>query len=138
MISKNIIYVSLFILIGIFGSCQKDNIATDKEDVSIKKMVLKLETEINKNPEKLTKELKQRLKKIADNKLVFEGTVLNEKGIGLAGVNITLGNEHIGVTDFDGNFKLKVNEGQKVSFNYVELPQKNITVVKNKKYKIIL
>ncbi|WP_335966280.1 hypothetical protein [Galbibacter sp. PAP.153] len=130
----------LLMLIGILTSCEneQDSKVAISDQAILEQKIEEIEKEIKENPERLTPELKQRLQSLTETKIAFNGIVLNKEGKGLPGVNILLGNQRVGVTDYDGNFSLKAVEGQNITFSYLELPQKDVEVIKTKKYKIIL
>ncbi|MCB7480328.1 SusC/RagA family TonB-linked outer membrane protein [Christiangramia sediminis] len=57
------------------------------------------------------------------------GTVLNENGIPMPGVNVSIKDSQIGTqTDFNGKYSIKANSGDVLSFTFVGKKPVNITV----------
>lgn len=68
---------------------------------------------------------------LAQEKLI-SGSVLDENGIPLNGVNIILKGTSAGTqTDFDGNYNVKASVGQFLVFSYVSFETKEIEVTSN-------
>ncbi|MFT6868003.1 MAG: TonB-linked SusC/RagA family outer membrane protein [Cyclobacteriaceae bacterium] len=60
---------------------------------------------------------------------LFSGKVSDEKGESLPGVTVQIQNTTQGtITDFDGNFSLKIKLGDKVSFTMVGMEIKTVTI----------
>lgn len=66
-----------------------------------------------------------------NNVSYFIGKVTDEASMALPGVNISIeGKEEGVVSNFDGNFKIAVNEGEMLKFQYIGLPNKLVRVEK--------
>ncbi|WP_109853078.1 TonB-dependent receptor [Aquimarina sp. AU58] len=60
------------------------------------------------------------------------GTIQSEEGYPLPGVNVIIKGTNKGtLTDFDGNYKLEVNQGDALVFSYVGFETQEIVVTKN-------
>ena len=60
---------------------------------------------------------------------ILSGTVSDESGIPLAGVNVIVNdNERGTATDFDGNYQIRVGTGDKVSFSYIGFVTQNFII----------
>ncbi|MFH4963925.1 carboxypeptidase-like regulatory domain-containing protein [Gaetbulibacter sp. M235] len=67
------------------------------------------------------------------------GTVFDESGIPLPGVNITIKGTSIGTTtDFDGNFSIKANKNDKLIFSYLGFTSREIIISNNNSLSISL
>ena len=59
----------------------------------------------------------------------ISGTVSDENGLPLFGATVVISGTSTGTTtDFDGNYKIKTNTGDVLSFSYVGYQSQNITV----------
>lgn len=59
----------------------------------------------------------------------ISGTVVDNKGVPLPGVNIIIKGTSVGTqTDFDGNFKLKAKKGDVLVLSYIGYKTQNVTV----------
>ena len=59
----------------------------------------------------------------------ISGNVTDEAGVPLPGANVIIEGTSTGVsTDFDGNFQIQVEQGQKLQFSFIGYMTKNITV----------
>jgi TonB family protein len=66
-----------------------------------------------------------------DNASLFIGKVTDEESMGIPGVTISVvGKNEDVISDFDGHFKIAVNEGEMLRFQYIGLPNKVIRVEK--------
>lgn len=65
--------------------------------------------------------------------LTISGTVYDEQGERLIGVNIMVGGTTRGmITDMDGNYEIKVNQGDKLVFSYVGMEEVQVKVQQSK------
>ena len=66
--------------------------------------------------------------------ITFKGTVLDDTGLPLPGVNILVKGTDKGIqSDFDGNFEIEAIEGQKLVLSYVGFVTQEVTVMEQKK-----
>ena len=70
----------------------------------------------------------------------IKGTVLDENGLAIIGASIKAkGNSSIGtITDFDGNFELKVPQNTTLEISYIGYISKSLKIDEREKYKIYL
>ncbi len=62
----------------------------------------------------------------------ISGTVTDDKGLPLPGVNVLIKNTNNGTqTDFDGNYTISANRGAVISFSYVGFETKEVVVAQN-------
>jgi len=77
--------------------------------------------------------------KITVNKGPITGTIVDEQGETLIGVNITkLGSSEGTVTDINGSFTLDVEDGDVLVVSYIGYKQQNITVGPDTNYNIVM
>lgn len=69
---------------------------------------------------------------------IVKGTVRDEKGEPLIGVSIKGTTAAGAISDIDGNFSLKVREGEKLTFSYVGYTTKTVAIAGNKNLNIVL
>ncbi|NLI36974.1 MAG: TonB-dependent receptor [Bacteroidales bacterium] len=69
---------------------------------------------------------------------IVKGTVRDEKGEPLIGVSIKGTTATGAISDIDGNFSLKVREGEKLTFSYVGYTTKTVAIAGNKNLNIVL
>lgn len=75
---------------------------------------------------------------IAQNHPV-SGSVLDEQGFPLPGVNIKIKGTNEGtISDFDGNFTLSTSEKSVLIFSYIGYVNQEVTIGKNKKLNVVL
>src|SRR5690606_10748710 len=56
------------------------------------------------------------------------GTVIDENGIGIPGVNVIIKEKSRGVvTDFDGNYTVEVHSGEVLHFSFIGMETREIT-----------
>lgn len=66
-----------------------------------------------------------------DNASLFIGKVTDEESMGIPGVTISVvGKNEDVISGFDGHFKIVVNEGETLKFQYIGLPNKLVRVDK--------
>lgn len=66
-----------------------------------------------------------------DNASLFIGKVTDEESMGIPGVTISVvGKNEDVISGFDGHFKIMVNEGETLKFQYIGLPNKLVRVDK--------
>lgn len=77
---------------------------------------------------------------LAGQTVQVSGTVVDELGTPLIGVNVTnITNASNGtITDLEGTFIIDVNKGEKLKFSYIGYEEQTITITQNKKLKVIL
>jgi len=69
------------------------------------------------------------LAQLDPTKPVVSGTVVDENGLVLPGVNVWVEATHVGtITDFDGRYALNANEGDELQFSFVGYTSKAIVV----------
>lgn len=69
----------------------------------------------------------------------ISGTVTDDEGLPLPGVNITVKDSDTGTqTDFDGNYSLNVDEGAEITFTFVGFTDQTVTVGQQDSYDITL
>jgi hypothetical protein len=69
------------------------------------------------------------------NTKMISGTITDENGLPLPGVNIIIKGTSIGTqTDFDGNYKITVEKGQQVSYSFLGYITKDIVIGDKSKY----
>ncbi|MDO5977642.1 SusC/RagA family TonB-linked outer membrane protein [Flavivirga spongiicola] len=79
------------------------------------------------NNENLDKEIETIIKDVLQNEI--KGTVVDEKGIPLAGVNIIIQGTSTGVqSNFDGEYRIQANNGAVLKFSYIGFKTQTITV----------
>lgn len=67
------------------------------------------------------------------------GTVIDESNIPLPGVSIVIKGTSVGVvSDFDGNFNIKVEQGNILSFLYLGYKQQDITIESQQKITVVM
>ncbi|WP_242132110.1 M56 family metallopeptidase [Aestuariivivens marinum] len=70
---------------------------------------------------------------------VITGTVINTKGLGLPGTEIEIkGRDEGAVSDFDGNYSIKVTKGDVLIFSYKGMATKAVTINNDNKVNVIL
>ena len=69
---------------------------------------------------------------------IVKGTVRDEKGEPLIGVSIKGTTATGAISDIDGNFSLKVREGERLTFSYVGYTTKTVAIAGNKNLNIVL
>jgi len=68
-----------------------------------------------------------------------EGTVLDQQGIPLPGVTVTLRGEREGVaTDFDGKFVIRATENSTLNFSYLGFDPYQLNIGMNNKFTVVL
>lgn len=69
----------------------------------------------------------------------ISGTVFDESGLPLPGVNVLIKGTSIGTTtDFDGKFSIKANKNNKLVFSFLGFIEREITISKNNRLNISL
>ena len=97
-----------------------------------------------KNEEKLKdriKELPQVVVRKSNREFTIKGTVLDKSTKEpLIGVNIFIETDKLKgtVTDFDGNYELKANEGDVIVFTYMGMKDDKLTVTGNQVYNLTM
>lgn len=73
------------------------------------------------------------------NRKKIKGTITDEEGIPLMGVNVMEKGTLNGVTtDFDGNFQLEVSENSSIEITYIGMKALTIQVTANNEYNIVM
>lgn len=76
--------------------------------------------------------IKEHIPNIIDNQQMISGTVIDEQGIPLAGVNVLIVGTNAGTqTDFDGNYSIGAASGDILEFSYVGMQTEQVTVGNN-------
>ena len=74
-----------------------------------------------------------------EQEFIVSGTVTDKEGLGLPGTNIIIKGSNKGVvSDFDGNYKIKVSKGDMLVFSFIGMVTKAVTIDNDSKVNVIL